>query len=47
MLHLRQRAVILQPAGEEALLRGGVFHACQAGIHIKRFCLRCLPGGGW
>ena len=34
VLHLCQRAVILQPAGKEALLRGGVFHAGQAGIHV-------------
>ena len=44
VLHLCQRAVILQPAGKEALLRGGVFHAGQAGIHVQRFCLRLLPG---
>ena len=44
MLHPRQRAVILQPAGEEALLRGGAFHAGQTGIHVQRICLRLLAG---
>ena len=44
VLHLRQRTVILQPAGKEALLRGGAFHPGQAGIHVQRFCLRLLPG---
>ena len=44
MLHLRQRTVIPQPAGEEARLRGGVFHAGQAGIHVQRVRLWSLPG---
>ena len=44
MLPPRQRAVILQPAGKEALLRGGAFHAGQAGIHVQRICLRLLAG---
>ena len=44
MLHPRQRAVILQPTGEEALLRGGAFHAGQAGVHVQRVRLRGLPG---
>ena len=44
MLHLRQRAVILQPAGEEPLLMGGAFHAGQAGVHVQRVRLRSLPG---
>ena len=44
MLHLRQRAVILQPAGEEPLLMGRAFHAGQAGVHVQRVRLRSLPG---
>ncbi len=45
MLHLRQRAVILQPAGEEAPgCTGGAFHPGQAGIHVQRVRLRSLPG---
>ena len=44
MLHLRQRAVILQPAGEEPLLRGGAFHAGQTGVHVQCVHLRSLPG---
>ena len=44
VLHLRQRAVILQPAGEEPLLRGGAFHAGQTGVHVQRVRLRSLPG---
>ena len=44
VLHLCQRAVILQPARAERTLYGRLFHPGQAGIHIKRFCLRPLPG---
>ena len=44
VLHLCQRAVILQPARAERTLYGRLFHPGQAGIHIKRFCLRLLPG---
>ena len=44
MLNPRQRAVILQPAGEEALLRGGAFHAGQAVVHIQLIHLRSLLG---
>ena len=35
MLHLRQRAVILQPARAERTLYGRLFHPGQAGIHIQ------------
>jgi len=44
VLHLCQRAVILQPARAERTLYGRLFHAGQAGIHVQRFCLRLLPG---
>ena len=44
VLHLCQRAVILQPARAERTLYGRLFHPGQAGIHVQRFCLRPLPG---
>ena len=44
VLHLCQRAVILQPARAERTLYVRLFHPGQAGIHVQRFCLRPLPG---
>ena len=38
VLHLCQRAVILQPARAERTLYGRLFHPGQAGIHVQRFC---------
>ena len=43
VLHLCQRAVILQPARAERTLYGRLFHPGQAGVHIQRFCLWPLP----
>ena len=44
MLHLRQRAVVLHPAGEKRLRLRGIFHPRQAGVHIQRRRRRVLPG---
>ena len=44
MLRLRQRAVILHPAGEKCLRLCGIFHPRQAGVHIQRRRRRVLPG---
>ena len=42
VLHLCQRAVILQPARAERTLYGRLFHPGQAGIHIQSGSLRLL-----
>ena len=44
VLHLCQRAVILQPARTERTLYGRLFHPGQAGVHIQRRRRRVLPG---